>query len=151
MTTLRASTKPYGERVAPTVSGDVRALLDRLARAITVGDAKGIAALWEAPALVVGADGVVALASLDEVARFFGGARAQYNARGIVGTRADVLGEERVGDRIVVVKVRWPYLDAAGRERGVEASDYTLRRDDSGALKVRSVLMRGAQSGTWAL
>jgi hypothetical protein len=146
MTTLRESTKPYGER-APTVSGDVRALLDRLARAITAGDAKGIAALWEAPAMVIGLDGVVAVASLDEVARFFGGARAQYTARGITGTRADILGEERIGDRVVVVKVRWPYLDATGRERGAEASDYTLRRDDSGALKVRSVLMRGVARG----
>ncbi|PCC74844.1 hypothetical protein SAMN02745121_05977 [Nannocystis exedens] len=34
----------------------------------------------------------------------------------------------------------WPYVDREGREVGHERSTYALRRDDSGALRIRAVL-----------
>jgi hypothetical protein len=87
---------------------------------------------------------VQGLGTLSEVEQFFGGAKDQYNALGIVTTRADIQRLEWLTDRVVLVDVRWPYLDARGNERGEESSTYTLRRDDAGELKMQAVVMRGA-------
>jgi hypothetical protein len=127
------------------VHGEVQDLLDQLAKAVTSGDGEAVAALWEVPAFVIGDDMAMAVGTRDEIAKFFGGAKDEYNARGITSTRPNIMDLERIGERVVIASVRWPHLDANGKEVGSEASDYTLRRDDSGKLKVRSVLMRGVQ------
>ena len=122
----------------------VQAFLDRFARAITSGDAATVAKLWETPAFVLSDQEVFPVASSQEVEGFFAGAKDQYNEQGITDTRADVRSFEWATDRIVVVDVRWPYLDAKGNERGEERSTYVLRRDDAGELRLRVALMRGA-------
>jgi hypothetical protein len=86
--------------------------------------------------------------SREEIARFFSGAKEEYNKRGISDTRPEVFGLEWVTDRIVVVDVRWPYLDERGNEKGEESSTYTLRRDDLGDLKLHIALMRGEGSSS---
>ena len=43
------------------------------------------------------------------------------------------------------MRVRWPYLDASGREIGAERFDYTLRREE-GVLLIRSALIRGIEA-----
>jgi hypothetical protein len=130
-------------RLEHVLHGEVQDLLDHLARALIAGDGEAVAALWETPAIAIGTDGVTAVDSREQVAKFFGGAKNQYNADGVRSTRADLLDLERVGNRIVIATVRWPHLDASGREVSSESSDYTLRRDDNGKLKIRAVLMRG--------
>jgi hypothetical protein len=138
-----AGTPPH--RAAPHVHRDssVQDFLDRMGRALTAGDGKTIATMWGIPALVIGDAMVMAVTTAAEVEQFFGGAKDQYNERGITDTRAEILRLEWVTDRIVVVDVRWPYLDAQGREVGAESSTYTLRRDDRGKLELRVALMRG--------
>jgi ketosteroid isomerase-like protein len=126
---------------------EVQQLLDRMARAVTAGDGRTVATMWETPALVVGDDEVMAVASPQEVEKFFGGAREQYNARGIIDTRAEIVRHEQITDLIDLVEVRWPYLDAKGEERGEETSTYILRRDDAGDLKLRVAVMHGASEG----
>lgn len=143
METHQRHTQPRGVRLEHVLHGEVQDLLDQLAHALVDGDGDAVAALWEVPAFVLGADAVIAVSSRAEIAEFFGGAKAQYNDRGIMTTRADLLDLERIGNRIVIAAVRWPYLDADGHEVGSESADYTLRRDDHGKLKIRSVLMRG--------
>lgn len=120
--------------------------LDRLAGALTKGDGRKVASMWAVPALVIADDGVQAVSSLEEVERFFSGAKEQYNARGITDTHADIQRLEWATDRIAVVDVRWPYLDSRGNEMGEEASTYILRRDDAGDLKLHLALMRGAST-----
>jgi ketosteroid isomerase-like protein len=122
----------------------VQAFLDRLARAITSGDTATVAKLWETPALVLSDQEVFTVGSPQEVEGFFAGAKDRYNEQGITDTRADVRTFEWATDRMVVVDVRWPYLDAQGNERGDERSTYVLRRDDAGELRLRVALMRGA-------
>lgn len=124
----------------------VQAYLDRFARAITAGDGEAIAELWETPAFVLGADMAKAVSDKDEVAAFFGGAREQYNALGVVDTKADIVRLDEISDRIVMVRVRWPYLDAEGREVGAEASTYTLVRMDDGEWKLRVAVMHGREA-----
>ncbi|MEO8180533.1 MAG: hypothetical protein ABI895_16990 [Deltaproteobacteria bacterium] len=122
----------------------VQEVLDRFARAMTAGAAEAVADLWETPAFVLGAGMVRAVATREEVVAFFSGTKEQYTSRGIDDTRAEIQRLDWVSDDLVVVDVRWPYLNADGDEVGEETSSYTLVADDEGRLKIRSVLMRGA-------
>jgi hypothetical protein len=123
----------------------IRQLLQRFARAFTTGDGEGAAACWEVPALIVADDGSRAVNSLQEVADFFGGAREQYNAQGVTGTRADVDCVEWYTPRLASVEVTWPWLDAQGRETGKsEASVYVVRLGKDGQARITAVVMRGA-------
>lgn len=124
----------------------VKELLEQMARAVTAGDGRTVAAMWAVPALIVGDEMVRATSSLQEVEQFFGGAREQYNARGITDTRPDIQELEWVTDRIAIVEVRWPYLDPQGHEKGEETSTYTLRRNEAGELKLHVAVMHGAKT-----
>ncbi|MFY0532382.1 hypothetical protein [Nannocystis pusilla] len=92
------------------------------------------------PRLRAGGLRAQAVARREEIERFFAGARAQYLERGVTMTRPEVESREWVGDRVVLVRVAWPYIDRDGREVGLERSTYALRRDDSGALRIRVVM-----------
>ena len=127
----------------------VQDLLDRAARGVTSGDGAAVAALWEIPAYVLGDDVSMAVSSLEEAAKFLGGGKAQYNALGVVDTRADIEHLEEIGKRLVSVRVRWPWLDANGKEVGGETSTYTLRRNDAGEWKFRVAVMHGAETRDW--
>jgi hypothetical protein len=128
-------------------SEEVQQLLDRMARAITSGDGESMAELWETPALVMGDEQVLAVTSDQQVAQFFGGAKEQYNARGITDTRGEIVRSHWPTENIVFVEVRWPYLDAKGNVLGEETSTYTLRRDERGHLRMRAAVMHGAKEG----
>ncbi len=121
--------------------------LDRMGRAVTTGDGRTVATMWDTPALVLGDERVMAVSAAQEIEQFFGGAKEQYNAKGITDTRAEIVSLDWPTKRIAVVQVRWPYLDAKGSVRGEETSTYTLRRDESGDLKLRVALMHGAAGG----
>jgi ketosteroid isomerase-like protein len=136
-------TDPHGVPVRRDVRSEVQRFLDHLARALTAGDGEAVAAMYDVPALIISDEGVIAVNSTAQIAKFFGDAHAQYNANGVVDTRADLQDLERIGERILVATVRWPHLDASQHEVASESSDYTLRRDDEGRLRIRSVLMRG--------
>jgi hypothetical protein len=130
--------------VADDDEADVQELLDRMARALTAGDGRAVASLWETPALVVGDEVLQAPRTAAELEQFFGGAKDQYNKMGIVDTRAVIVRLSWASPRIAIAQVRWPYLDARGAEVGEETSTYTLRRDPSGALKICAAVMHGA-------
>ena len=122
---------------------EVQQLLEQMARALTAGEAKKVAALWETPALVMSDQGVQAVASISEVEQFFSGAKEQYNQLGVTDTRPEIQRLTWPTGRTALVEVRWPWLTADGREAGAETSTYTLRRDESGKLKIRAVIMHG--------
>ena len=122
----------------------VRAMLQRFARAFTTGDGPGAAACWEVPALVVADEGSRAVATLDEVAAFFGGAKDQYHAQGITGTRVDMQRIEWHTSRLGSVRVRWPYLDGEGRELGKAEESVYLLRVTEGEPKICAAMMLGA-------
>lgn len=136
-------TDPRGVPVQRDARSEVQRFLDLLARALTSGDGEAVAAMYDVPAMIISDEGVIAVSSTAHIAKFFGDAHAQYAANGVVDTRADLQDLERIGARILVATVRWPHLDANHKEVASESSDYTLRRDDEGRLRIRSVLMRG--------
>jgi ketosteroid isomerase-like protein len=126
----------------------VRALLARLARALTSGDGKAAAALWATPALVLGDELALTVASSADIQDVFGGAQAQYAARGIVDTRPDILRLDWLTGRLAIVDVRWPYLAADGSELGEETSTYVIRREPDGRLAIRAAVMHGEAVAT---
>ena len=101
----------------------VRALLVRLARAVTSGDGEAAAATWATPALVLGDDMALTVSSSTDIRDVFGSAKAQYNARGIADTRPDILRLDWITHRLAIVEVRWPHLAADGDEVGDEIVD----------------------------
>jgi hypothetical protein len=124
--------------------GMVQRFLDRYGQALTAGDGKTIATMWEVPALVLGDQNARAVQASEEVEKFFNAAASQYRAQGIAATRPDVTSISWLSERIVLVEARWPYIDRKGRETGsAETSTYTLRLDDRGELRVRVAIMHG--------
>jgi hypothetical protein len=124
----------------------VKEYLDGFAVALTAGDGAAIAEMWETPAFVLGQDMARVVNEPAEVAEFFGGARDQYRELGITDTRADIVRLDEITDHMVMVRVRWPYLDAEGREMGAETSTYTLVRQGSGDWKLRVAVMHGREA-----
>ena len=138
-----SKTDPRGVPVQRDARSEVQRLFDDLGRALTSGDGEAVAAIYDVPALIISDEGVIAVNTTPQIAKFFSDAHARSNANGVVETRADLQDLERIGERMVIATVRWPHLDADHREVASESSDYTLRRDDEGRLRIRSVLMRG--------
>lgn len=145
----KESTRTGSVRPVPTPGTEdreVQGFLEEVGRSLTAGDGHAIATMWAVPAYIIGDEMAHVVNSREEVERFFLGAKEQYNKRGISDTRAEIFGLEWVTDRIVVVDVRWPYLNARGAEKGEESSTYTFRRDDLGDLKLHIALMRAERS-----
>lgn len=148
-----ADEKTEKTRLPPTTTTgfadqEVVDFLDEFARALTAGDTDALVALWETPGLVIMADAVSPMSDEAAVRKMFGGAKEMYAKYGITDTRADITHLQWIGERIALVEVRFPWLDAQGNEVNGESSTYTLRRDDDGKLKLRGVLMHGVEKKT---
>ena len=130
-------------KFGPADRAAVQDYLDRFATAMTSGDTKTVAGLWGVPAFVIGPNEARVVQSEAEVEEFFAGAKDMYNQRGIMDTRAEILDLDWVSENLVIVTVRWPYLDQNEKEVGEESSSYTLLRGEDGGFKVRVVTMRG--------
>jgi hypothetical protein len=122
----------------------VQRYLDRFADAMTSGDMRTMTQLWGVPAFVIGRTEARVVQSEPEVEQFFAGSKEMYNERGITRTLAEIQHLDWVGTDLVVVTVRWPYLNDQDEELGEESSSYTLLRGEDGSYKLRSILMRGA-------
>lgn len=124
----------------------VQEFLDAFALALTSGDTNTIVELWETPAFIIGDQVVGVLEDAEDIRARFHEAKTNYNTIGIVATNAEIVRLDEITDRIVSVRVRWPYLDAAGVEVGAEASTYTLRRNADGEWRLRVALMHGQEA-----
>ena len=124
----------------------VREYLNAFKEALTTGNGAAVAEMWETPAFVLGQDMALVVNEPEEVAEFFGGAREQYREIGITDTRAEIVRLDEITDHMVMVRVRWPYLDQKGREMGAETSTYTLVRQGSGDWKMRVAVMHGKEA-----
>ncbi|MES1158984.1 MAG: hypothetical protein ABUL42_03730, partial [Terricaulis silvestris] len=119
----------------------VQEFLDTMGIALTAGDGAAAAALWEAPAFILGPQGAHGVRTASQLELFFDAGREKYNARGVVDTRPEIIRLDEINDTVVMVRVRWPWLDEKGREVGAETSTYTLQRNDYGDWKLRVALM----------
>jgi hypothetical protein len=119
---------------------DVAAFLDGYANALVSGDLPGIAACYALPALVVGDGATVPISDPAQVEAAFGGAADAYRAQGLVDARPEPRAVDPLTAALILVEVRWAYLDEAGHERRHSSYRYLLRRSDTGRLGIQVVV-----------
>lgn len=137
---------PEGTKAGAWIAANEELLgvFERLAQAVAGGEFEAAAGLWALPALILGEKEARSIASAAELEEFFLLARERYHARGIVASRPELQQVKWITPRIARVTVRWPHLDALGREVGSEAVTYTLRRDEHGTLKLQVAVRHGS-------
>lgn len=132
----------------PSLDDDlgVQEYLNGFKEALTIGDGEAVAEMWDTPAFVLGPDMARVINSTAEVAELLGAAREQYREIGIADTRAQIVRLDELNDHMVMVRVRWPYLDPQGREMAAETSTYTLVRPAKGEWKMRIAVLHGKEA-----
>ena len=124
----------------------VQDFLERFADALKRADVKAISALWEVPAFIIGEEFTANIEERGDLHELFAGAREHYRAAGVTDTRPEIIRLDEITDRLVMVRVRWPWLNEDGQALGAECSTYTLCRDSGGEWKIRVALMHGAEA-----
>ena len=137
-TRRRATARPTKRATpSPRVPPDLQAFFDDFTNALTAGNGDAAAQLFEYPALMVMSDRTRYGPSrpLDDaptVSGFFANAPQMYNAKGIARTFADVEDVQHLAPDVVLVRARFPYIDADGNDMGDgETSLYVVRKDGS--------------------
>lgn len=120
--------------------------LEAFALSLTEGAVEAIADMWSLPAIRISDEQVMSITQREELYDLFAGAREHYNSAGVVDTRPEVIRLDEITDRIVMVRVRWPWLDEDDNELGAECSTYTLRRNATGEWKIRCAVAHGAEA-----
>jgi hypothetical protein len=121
----------------------VKELIDRFAEAVVARDADAVLKMCELPLAIVADSGVRTVLAPEDVDAIFVHPRRRFGLREVRDTHAEIVRVEWLTERIARVDVRWPKRDPAGVEIGAEDASYTLRRDDSGDLKLCVALLRG--------
>lgn len=119
---------------------DVAAFLDGYANALTSGDLPAITACYALPALVVGDGATIPIADPAQVEAAFAGAADAYRAQGLVDARPELRAVDPLTAALILIDVRWSYLDEAGHERRHSSYRYLLRRSDTGQLGIQAVV-----------
>lgn len=113
---------------------DIGEMLDRLGKAVSDGDIKGVSDCYAFPAfLMIGEDSTV-LESAEELEAMFAKGRDWYTSRGILETRAELESIDEITDLIAAINVRWPGFDQAGIETYTETSHYIIQASESKPL-----------------
>jgi ketosteroid isomerase-like protein len=123
-----------------TAQPDVRSFLDGYADALASGDLPAVAASYTLPALVVGDAAAIPVSEPAQVEAAFAGVADAYRAQGLVGLRPELRAVDPLTSALILVEVRWAYLDQAGRERQHTSYRYLLRRTDTGRLGIQVVI-----------
>jgi len=123
--------------------GEVEAFLESYAHAFLKGDGRAVSCHWSVPSLIITDEEVKPVSSLEQVRAFFDRCNLEYRARGIEATHAEIITLDTPTDRVAMVAVRWPLLDAEGEEQGSELATYVLRKDAFGEYKIQSMVMQG--------
>lgn len=124
---------------------DVTNFFLRFARALTSGDTKKIAQCWALPSIAIGDSFSMAMTTTTDVENLFAGVKQQYQSRGITEAKPVIQNLMWATEFIAVVDVRWPYIDNHGSEIGGESSIYTVKRDQTGEVKIICTLMKGTE------
>jgi hypothetical protein len=119
-------------------------LVERIGAALSAGDAKTLAGLWDLPALLLADQGARPVTAREEVEAFFERAIADYRSRGIFGTRGELNGFEPLSERLAWADITWPNLDEEGTAAGGERSFYLVRLGEDGQARIQVAMSRAA-------
>jgi hypothetical protein len=122
----------------------IRRCLDRLAQALTAGDARAAVDCWDLPALVLSDQGALVVTEAGAIERFFAQNIDWYRAHGLRATTPQLERVEPLSEKLTAVDVRWPAFDVAGTEQASERSHYILRLGEDGQQRIRVALTRTA-------
>jgi hypothetical protein len=123
-------------------SDKIRQLLERLGRALSAGDLRGVSSCFEVPALFLSDEGVTILADANQLEKLFAQATEWYRSRGLVSTKPELERVDMLSEKLAAVDVRWPAFDASGQEKSSERSHYLLRLGTNEQPNIRVALTR---------
>jgi hypothetical protein len=118
----------------------LRRFLVHYGEALAAGDLKVISGCYAVPALVLSDAGSVPIAAREEIEAAFDGAAERYRAQGLVGLRPILLASEALSETLLLVDVRWEYLDEQGRSAQHNSYRYVLRLQDEESPKIQVVI-----------
>jgi hypothetical protein len=118
----------------------LRRFLLRYGEALSAGDLKAISGCYAVPSLVLSDEGSVPIASREEIEAAFDGAAERYRAQGLVAARPALVASEALSERLLLVEVRWDYLDEQGRSAQQNGYRYVLRLEDEASPKIQVVI-----------
>ncbi len=124
----------------------IKEFLESYGKAMTKGDVESLSNMWAYPSLVVGEQMSFAVTSPTQAKNFFSQAKVQYNRKGIRHTHPVLEGLEWPTQHIALAWVRWPYTQDNNSAHFSESTMYTLRCEESGAVKILQALMKGTEA-----
>lgn len=113
-------------------TAEIAAYLENYAMTLSEFDAEAGAALWSMPGMIVDESFSGVLDSRDEMASGLEQSYSIYRELGLASVGYDLLGEEHLTDRLVMVQVRWTFFDAAAKPLTDSIAFYLLRREEDG-------------------
>jgi len=117
-------------------------LLEQLGQALSAGDLHKAAACWGVPALVLSDEAAMAVSDRSEIEEFFSQAADWYHLQGIASTRPEIERVDSLSEKLASVDVRWPSVDATGKEKSSERSHYIVQLAEDGQVYIRVALAR---------
>lgn len=106
--------------------------LDRYAATLTESDAEGAAELWATPGMIVDDRLSGVLESRDQMIAGLTQSYPIYKQLGLGSVAYELVDVTHVTEKLVLVRVRWHFLDDAGEELTDSNSYYLLRNEESG-------------------
>lgn len=113
-------------------SQDIDDFFGRYAAALTNFDAGASADLWATPGTIVDDRFSGVLDSRDAMVSGLEQSYPVYKQLGLASVGYEIVDERPFSDRLVLVAVRWTFLDANGDTLTDSNPSYLLRREDSG-------------------
>jgi hypothetical protein len=104
---------------------------DRYGTALTTGDLPTIASCYRLPGMVVSDTHSFTFSSPAAVALSFVGAAPAYRELQVVAAHAELEDVQKLGDGLLMVAVRWEYLDSRGRSVPGEGYRYVVQMGGS--------------------
>lgn len=106
--------------------------LDRYAATLTEFDAEGAADLWAIPGMIADDRFSGVLESRDKMVEGLKQSYPVYQQLGLGSVGYQLVDENHLSEGLVLVRVRWLFLDADGNELTDSNSYYLLRNEESG-------------------
>lgn len=106
--------------------------LDRYAATLTEFDAEGAAALWSTPGMIADDRFSGVLDSRDKMVEGLKQSYPIYRRLGLGSVSYELVDENLLSEALVLVRVRWIFLDASGDELTDSNSYYLLRNEEPG-------------------
>jgi len=119
---------------------DLEAFFKHYGEALATGNLTALAACYAVPALFLGNEDSIPIATRSEIEAAFKDAAEQYRAQGLVAAHPTVLRAEAITEQLVWAEVNWHYLDERGNTAHQDVYRYVLRLDAYVGAQIQVVM-----------